>query len=61
MFGLFGGNKKKKLEKEYATLLEKAMHLQRNGDIEGYGKLSFEADKILKEIEAIEASEKKQD
>jgi hypothetical protein len=61
MFGLFGGNKKKKLEKAHADLLEKAMHLQRKGDIAGFSKVSFEADEILKEIEAMEASEKKKE
>jgi hypothetical protein len=61
MFGFFGDNKKKKLEKEHAVLLEKAMLLQRKGDIAGYAQVSFEADEILKKIEAIEANEKNKD
>ena len=52
MFGF--GNQKKKLEKKYAATMEKAVNAQRNGNIELYAKLSSEADKILKEIEALE-------
>jgi hypothetical protein len=54
MLGLFKDNKKKKLEREYALLLEKAMHAQRNGDIETYSSLSSKADDILKVIESLE-------
>ncbi len=50
MFGLFKSDPKKKLEKEYAKLLEQAMNAQRNGNIELYGELSQKADNILKEI-----------
>jgi hypothetical protein len=58
MFGLFKANPKEKLEKEYAKLLEQAMQAQRKGDIELCSSLSFEADKILKQIEAMEAADK---
>ena len=52
MFGF--GNKKKKLEKEYARKLEESMNAQRSGDIALYSELATEADKILKEIEKLE-------
>ncbi len=51
MFGLFKKNTTKKLEKKYADLMTKAVEAQRNGNIDLYSKLSFEADEILKEIE----------
>ena len=54
MFGFLKANPVKKLEKEYARLMSKAVDAQRNGNIELYAKLSTEADKILKEIEKIE-------
>ena len=53
MFGLFKSDPTKKLEKEYAKLLEEAMNAQRNGNIELYGELSQKADNILKEIDEI--------
>lgn len=50
MFNLFKGNKIKKLEKNHAKLLEKAVQAQRNGDMALFAKLSTEAQKVLDEI-----------
>lgn len=54
MFGLFKKDEKKKLEKTYADLLTKATNAQRNGDMALYAELSSKADKVLKEIDALE-------
>lgn len=53
MFGIFKSDPIKKLEKQYADKLEQAMNRQRNGDIEGYANLSFEAEEILKKIDKL--------
>ena len=55
MFGLFKVDPIKKLESEYAKLLEQAMNAQRNGKIELYAQLSTQADLILKRIEKLES------
>lgn len=55
MFGLFKKDPLKQLNKEYGELLEKAMNAQRNGDIEGYSKLSEQADAVYKEIQQLES------
>lgn len=55
MFSIFKKNPTKKLNKLLSITLEKAMQAQRNGDIRTYSQLSFEADKIDKEISKIEA------
>ncbi len=55
MFGLFGGNPVKALEKKYARLMEEARNLQRNGDIEGFAAKSAEAETLLAEINAKKA------
>jgi hypothetical protein len=54
MFGLFKSNPTKKMRKQYDTLLEKAMHAQRNGDIKTYSLLTAQSEKLWKEIETIE-------
>lgn len=54
MLGFLKPNKAKKLQKEYERLMHKAMEAQRNGDIEGYGKLVAKADEIAKEKDALE-------
>lgn len=51
MFGLFKKDPIQKLEIEYANILEKAVEAQRNGNIELYSQLSFDAEKILNEID----------
>ena len=58
MFGIFKADPVKKLEKEYNRILEKAVHAQRNGNIELYSKLSTEANGLLKQIEKLEAQNK---
>lgn len=55
MFGLFKKDPLKQLNKEYGELLERAMNAQRNGDIEGYSKLSEQADAVYKEIQQLES------
>jgi hypothetical protein len=56
MFNLFRKDPLKKLEKEYAAKLEQGRDLQRKGDIVGYSRLAADADDILKQIEALEAT-----
>ena len=51
-------SKIKKLEKEHAKLLEKAMHAQRNGDMALFAKISTEAEEVYQKILKIEADEK---
>jgi hypothetical protein len=58
MFSIFKSDPKKKLRKTYDILLERAMLLQRKGDIMGYSKLTAEAEAIWKEIQALEADSK---
>ncbi|MDG1938146.1 MAG: DUF6435 family protein [Pseudomonadales bacterium] len=58
MFSLFKSDPKKKLRKTYDILLERAMLLQRKGDIMGYSKLTAEAEAIWQEIQALEADSK---
>lgn len=53
MFGLFGGNKIKKKEKEYKQLMEEAMHVQRSGDLRKYADMIGKAEELEKEIEAL--------
>ena len=55
MFSIFKANPTKKLNKLMDIKLEQAMQAQRNGDIKKYSQLTFEADKIQKEILEIEA------
>lgn len=58
MFTLFKSDPIKKLSKQHKAKLEKAMLAQRNGDIKAYSQLSFEADELLKQIEALELAKK---
>tara|TARA_Y100000590_G_scaffold470711_1_gene668179 strand:- start:37999 stop:38169 length:171 start_codon:yes stop_codon:yes gene_type:complete len=53
MFGLFKKDPVKKLEEQYSKKMEEAINAQRNGDIDGFSKLSFEADQIDKQIEEL--------
>lgn len=55
MFSIFKSNPTKKLNKLLDIKLEQAMQAQRNGDIRKYSTLTFEADKIQKEIVEIQA------
>jgi hypothetical protein len=45
-----------KLNKQYSSLLEKALTAQRKGDIRGYSELSAEAEKVAKEIDLLKLS-----
>lgn len=58
MFGLFKKDPIKKLQKEYTALMEKALHAQRNGDIEGYARLSQQADDLSKEMDKLNEQSK---
>ncbi|MCT4641648.1 MAG: DUF6435 family protein [Bacteriovoracaceae bacterium] len=51
MFNFLKKDPIKKLEKEYAKLMEKAVFLQRNGDIAGYALISKQADNLAKKID----------
>lgn len=53
MFGFLKSDPIKKLDKEYGALLEKAMQAQRSGDIEGYAKLTEQAEAVRETIEAL--------
>ena len=55
MFNLFKKDPIKKLEKDYAKLLEDALAAQRKGDIDLYSQLSFEAEEIGKKIDELKA------
>ncbi|APD87873.1 hypothetical protein BM527_18200 [Alteromonas sp. Mex14] len=56
MFGLFKSNPAKKMRKKYDSLLERAMHAQRNGDIKTYSLLTAESEALWKQIENLENS-----
>lgn len=58
MFSIFKSDPTKKLRKSYDILLERAMHLQRKGDIMGYSNVTAEAEAIWQKIEALEAKSK---
>ena len=61
MFGFFKKDPVKKLKQKYEDLLATAMQRQRNGDIEGYSKLTEEANAVLAQIDEIEAQKKSKD
>lgn len=54
MFSFLKSDPSKKLNKLYDAKLEQAMQAQRNGDIRNYSQLTFEAEAINKQIEALE-------
>lgn len=54
MFGFLKSDPKKKLDKEYHSLLERAMQAQRSGDIRLYSELSEQAEGVQKQIEALD-------
>lgn len=58
MFGFLKADPVKKLEKEYSSLMEKAVQAQRNGNIDLYSELSFLSDKILEQIENLKKDKK---
>jgi len=52
MFGLFKSNPNKKLQKQYDSLLEKAMQAQRNGDMRLYAELTAQSEGVWEQIES---------
>ncbi len=51
MFGIFKKDPIKKLQKEYQSLMQEAMQIQRTGDLRLYAEKIAEADDLLKKIE----------
>lgn len=51
MFGIFKKDPIKKLEKEYQTLMTKAMEIQRSGDLRHYARLIEESEAIQAKIQ----------
>ena len=56
MFGFLKTDPKKKLDQEYKTLLEQAMHAQRSGDIRKYSELTELAEMKKKELDRLSVS-----
>jgi hypothetical protein len=56
MFSIFKKNPTKKLNRLYLAKLEKAMHAQRNGDIESYSIIATEAEQIRIQIQELDNS-----
>ena len=56
MFGLFKKDPIKKLEKEYKEIMERAMHVQRSGDLKAYAVVIGESEEILKKIEELRSN-----
>ena len=54
MFGIFGGDKTKRLKKQLRQKSEEAMRLQRSGDMKGFAAKTAEADALEKELRALE-------
>lgn len=52
MLKLFRRDPSKKLETEYQKLLQEARDLQRNGDIEGFARMSARAEEVGRQLEA---------
>ena len=59
MFSWLKSDPKKKLQKQYQAIYEKAIAEQRRGNIRGYSELIAESEKIAKQIEQIEKDAKK--
>jgi hypothetical protein len=53
MFSFLKSDPIKKLDKEYGVLLEQAMQAQRRGDIEGYAKLTEQAEVIKAKLDSL--------
>ena len=58
MFWIFKKDPLKIMQKKYEMLLEEAMNAQRNGKIEEFGELSYESEKLYKEIQKIKEESK---
>ena len=59
MFSWLKSDPKKKLQKQYQSIYEKAIAEQRRGNIRGYSELIAESEKIAKQIEQIEKDAEK--
>ncbi|MTI38677.1 DUF6435 family protein [Fulvivirga lutimaris] len=57
MFSFLKSDPIKKLQKKKSVLLEKAMHIQRSGDLKLYASKMAEVDQLEKEIETLKAGE----
>ncbi|MEQ8477813.1 DUF6435 family protein [Fulvivirga sp.] len=57
MFSFLKSDPIKKLQKKKSALLEKAMHIQRSGDLKLYASKMEEIENLEKEIETLKASE----
>jgi hypothetical protein len=55
MFSFFKQDPKKRLDKEYKSLLERAMQAQRSGDIRGYSELMEQAESVKAQIDVLES------
>ena len=56
MFGLSKKDAAKKLEADYARLLQKARDIQRNGDMVAASAVTAEAEKVREQLEALESA-----
>lgn len=56
MFGWFKKDPLAKLQKEIAKKYEQSVQLQRNGDLEGYGRIMKEIEGLEKELQALSES-----
>jgi len=54
MLGLFKSNPTKKMRKDLKQLQEKAMEMQRNGNIRDSSHISQQADELWNKIQALE-------
>ena len=56
MFGWFKKDPLAKLQKEIAKKYEQSVQLQRNGDLEGYGRIMKEIEDLEKELQVLSES-----
>lgn len=56
MFGLFKSSPVKKWQKEHESLVTKAFHAQRNGDIRLYSTLTAQAEDIRAKIDDLKST-----
>lgn len=55
MFNIFKKDPRKKLQKEYEAIMEKAVEVQRSGDLKAYAKMISESEEILDKIKALDS------
>ena len=58
MFSFLKPDPVKKLTKAYEAKLQQAMQAQRSGDIEGYSRLTKEAEQVRAELDQLDAQAK---